>query len=157
VSGTPTLVQSRNGHQGNFELLVPLASGGLAHFFRDNDTPGFPWHGPTMILDPKTQYLDASMIQSSYGDGHDLEVIATLSSSLTFFFRDQNFQWNGPFPLAPDGPLASSGIFPGGGNPVLIQSTFGSARANFELLGIEATLTGPGPMWHAFRDNDHSC
>ncbi len=95
------------------------------------------------------------MIQSSFGDGHNLEVIATQTSSLTFFFRDQNFQWNGPFPLEPDGPLANRGIFPGGGNPVLIQSTFGSARVNFELMGIEATLTGPGPIWHAFRDNDN--
>jgi len=152
--GTPTLLQSRNGHQGNFELLVPLASGGLAHFFRDNDDPNLPWHGPTIVLDPRTQYLDATMIQSSFGDGHDLEVIGTGTSSLTFFFRDQNFQWQGPFPLAPDGALANGGIFPGGGNLALIQGAFGSAGENFELMGVEATLTGPGRIWHAFRDND---
>jgi hypothetical protein len=153
ASGTPVLLQSRNGHQGNFELLVPLASGGLAHFFRDNDAPGVPWHGPAVVLDPGTHYLDVSMIQSSFGDGHNLEVVATGTANLTFFFREQNFQWHGPFSLAPDGPLADGGLFPGGGNLALIQGAFGSA-GNFELVGIEATLSGPGRIWHAFRDND---
>jgi len=40
----PVLIQSRHGHIGNFEMVVPVASGGLAHYFRDNDAPGFPWY-----------------------------------------------------------------------------------------------------------------
>ena len=33
--GAPSITQSRWGQRGNFELAVPLASGGLAHFFAD--------------------------------------------------------------------------------------------------------------------------
>ena len=31
LAGNPVLIQSRFGAQGNFELVAPLASGGLAH------------------------------------------------------------------------------------------------------------------------------
>ena len=46
VSGVPTLIQSRCGNKGNFELLTPMASGGLAHYWRNNDDPFVPWFGP---------------------------------------------------------------------------------------------------------------
>ena len=46
VSGAPTLIQSRCGNKGNFELLTPMASGGLAHYWRNNDDPFVPWFGP---------------------------------------------------------------------------------------------------------------
>jgi hypothetical protein len=155
VTGTPQLIQSRNGHQGNFELLVPLAAGGLAHFFRDNDGQGLPWHGPTVVLSPDRHFDAAAMIESSFGDGHNLEVVAQSGQELIFFFRTftgTDFPWNGPFPFRPDG--FNDGFIGGGGNLALIQSRFGSAGINFELAGIEATFTGPGALWHAFRDND---
>jgi hypothetical protein len=34
---------------GNFELVTPLLSGGIAHFFRDNDDPNLPWSGPVVF------------------------------------------------------------------------------------------------------------
>ena len=157
VSGNPVLVQSRNGHQGNFELLVPLSSGGLAHFFRDNDAQGFPWHGPTTVLSPERHFEAVSMIESSFGDGHNLEVVAQSGQELIFFFRTftgADFPWSGPLPFRPDG--FNDGFIGGGGNLALIQSRFGSKGINFELAGIEATFTGPGALWHAFRDNDAS-
>jgi hypothetical protein len=43
VTGAPALIQSRFGHQGNFELVVPQGNR-LVHYFRDNDAGGFPWH-----------------------------------------------------------------------------------------------------------------
>ena len=49
VSGMPTLIQSRCGTKGNFELLTPMASGGLAHYWRNNDEPAIPWHGPAIF------------------------------------------------------------------------------------------------------------
>jgi hypothetical protein len=155
VSGNPVLIQSRNGHQGNFELIVPLASGGLAHFFRDNDAQGLPWHGPTAVLAPDREFDAVTMIESSFGDGHNLEVVAQSGQQLIFFFRTftgSDFPWSGPIPFLPDG--FNDGIILGGGNLALIQSRFGSAGINFELAGLEATFTGPGEPWHAFRDND---
>jgi len=155
VTGYPVLIQSRNGHQGNFELLVPLAAGGLAHFFRDNDDAALPWHGPTAVLAPQIQFDAIGMIESSFGDGHNLEVVGQSGQQLFFFFRTftgSGFPWNGPFEFRPDG--FPDGFFGGGGNLALIQSQFGSKGMNFELMGIEATLTGPGALWHAFRDND---
>lgn len=40
ASGNPVLIQSRFGSIGNFELVVPWSSGGLAFFWYDNDNPG---------------------------------------------------------------------------------------------------------------------
>jgi hypothetical protein len=52
ASGIPSLIQSFFGQQvRNFEVVVPLASGGLAHYYRDNDAPGAPWMGPNIFGD----------------------------------------------------------------------------------------------------------
>jgi len=37
VTGKPSFIQSSYGMAGNFELVVPLAEGGLAYFWRNND------------------------------------------------------------------------------------------------------------------------
>ena len=49
VSGNPSFVQATPGTygtKGNYELVVPLQSGGIAHFYRNNDDPSMPWSGP---------------------------------------------------------------------------------------------------------------
>lgn len=43
VSGNPAVMQSRFGDRGNFELLVPTQSGGVEHWWRDNDAAGDRW------------------------------------------------------------------------------------------------------------------
>jgi hypothetical protein len=43
-SGTPSLIQSNFGIKGNFELVVPMSNGGLAHYWRNNDDPELPWY-----------------------------------------------------------------------------------------------------------------
>ncbi len=45
-SGNLSLIQSTYGNKGNFELVVPLATGGLAHYSRNNDLEGLPWNEP---------------------------------------------------------------------------------------------------------------
>src|SRR5262249_12559636 len=43
------LIQSSHGTLGNYEVVAPVAAsggGGLAHWWRDNDTTGYPWNGP---------------------------------------------------------------------------------------------------------------
>ncbi len=154
ISGAPVLVQSRSGHVGNFELMCALQGGGLAHYWRDNNAPDLPWHGPSTVLSPDIVFDAVTMIQSSYGDGQNLEVIGQSGQQLYFFWRSNsadNFQWHGPYPLTFDGPP----VIMGGGNLALIESTFGSQRSNFELLGVVATLFGgQGPLYHAFRNDD---
>src|SRR5436309_3414694 len=46
AAGSPGSVQSVGMH-GNFEVVAPLTTGGLAHWWRDNGVPAEPWHGPT--------------------------------------------------------------------------------------------------------------
>ena len=72
VTGDPALIQSTFGTQGNFELVVPQGNR-LVHYFRDNDTPDFPWRksgasipgfdGPGLPAVPTA----ISLIQSNFG------------------------------------------------------------------------------------------
>ncbi|HEU5228129.1 MAG TPA: hypothetical protein VFU49_09995 [Ktedonobacteraceae bacterium] len=138
LAQNPVLIQGRFGHKGNFEMVVPLASGGAVHFFRDNDAPGFPWHYTTTF---GTGYIDAiSMIESNFGTPGNLEVVARVGSQLFAYYRDT--AWHGPFPIPTNGLVIS-------GNPVLLQSRFGH-KGNFELVSPLAS----GGMVHFFRDND---
>src|SRR4029077_6664011 len=122
-TGNPVLIQSRfaadSGH-GNFELLVPLANGGLAAYFRENNAPGVPWE-TSAICGQSAGRVDAvSMIQSNFGDPGNLEVVARVGDTLQFFFRDSGpqFIWSGPFGLIADNrPIR--GVT---GTPQLIQS-----------------------------------
>jgi hypothetical protein len=45
------MIQSTFGNKGNFELVVPIANGSLAYFWRDNDDDFLRWHGPLMFLE----------------------------------------------------------------------------------------------------------
>ena len=86
LAQNPVLIQSHYGNKGNFELVVPLASGGMAHFFRDNDAPGFPWY---YTMNFGTGYVDAiSMIESNFGIPGNLEVIVRVGSQLFAYYRD---------------------------------------------------------------------
>jgi len=142
--GNPVLIQSRFGNQGNFELLVPLGNGGLAAYWRDNDSSGLPWEGP--VIFGQGQRFDAvTMIQSNFGNPGNFEVIARSGDRLFFFFRDEALNWNGPFLLQINGVDINGGL----GNPVLIQSRFGN-QGNFELV-VPRTDTG---FDNYFRNND---
>jgi len=142
VSGNPVLIQSRFGAQGNFELVMPLAGGGLAHYWRNNDDPSLPWSALIPFGQNLGQVDAVTMIQSNFGSPGNLELIARVGDTLQFFWRDSGpaFNWNGPFQIG--GPGVS-------GNPVLIQSRFG-AQGNFELV---VPLAGGG-LAHYWRNND---
>jgi len=138
----PSLIQSRYGHNGNFDLVVPLSKGGFAHYWRDNDDPALPWYGPfnfgstTGVL-----YEAATLIQSNFGSPGNLELVARTKDQLAFFWRDSGpeFKWNGPF-------IIDRGV---AGCPCMIQSKFG-LKGNFELV-VPLTSGGLGYYW---RDND---
>ncbi|MEV0372461.1 galactose oxidase early set domain-containing protein [Streptomyces sp. NPDC050636] len=146
VSGNPVLIQSKFGDKGNFELVTPVAGGGLRHFVRDNDNPAMPWDGPFPVGTGLGTVDAVTMIQSNFGDPGNLEVVARIGPRLAHLFRDSQspFTWRGPFfPF----PLVPGGV---SGNPVLIQSKFGD-KGNFELV----TPVAGGGLRHFVRDNDN--
>ena len=139
----PSMVQSRFGVKGNFELVVPDAAGGLAFYWRNNDNPSLPWNGPTRFGQTAGQVDAVSMIQGNFGAPGNLEVVARVGDRLAFFWRDSgpSFTWNGPYFFGTPGVT---------GNPCLIQSRFG-AKGNFELVVPDAA----GGLAFYWRNNDN--
>ena len=125
VTGAPAFIQSTSGKQGNFEMVVP-EGGSLVHYWRDNDTPGLPWHqGDYLVKEPDpsealaaTTVRGAVLLQSHQGN---LEVVAWLhrkpnkagvfggggtaeTDYLASFYRDATTQkWYGPIEIMVDG------------------------------------------------------
>jgi hypothetical protein len=143
VTGNPACIQGRYGVQGNFEVVVPLAAGGLAHYWRDNDAPGLPWHGP-VVFGGSTSFDAVSLVESNFGDPGNLEVVARSGGRLLFHWRDGG-GWHGPFPMVADG-VEVAGV---SGNPAFIQSRFG-VQGNFEVVAPLAA----GGLALFWRDND---
>lgn len=98
VAGVPSMIQSNFGYRGNFEVVVPLASGGLAHYWRDNDDPHLHWYGPFMFGMNIGNVDAVSLIQSNFEEPGHLELVAQADGQLAFFWRDSgpDFRWNGP-------------------------------------------------------------
>jgi hypothetical protein len=152
------LIQSRFGSWGNYELVVPMGDH-LAHYWRDNDAVGYPWHGPTVIPGPyhgpegknrfalPIQFTAASLLQSSIGPGNlDVVSVAHITngdSHLVFYGRDAS-GWHGPATLDADGQPVT-GVT---GAPAFIQSTYG-AVGNYELV-----VPMGDHLAHYWRDND---
>src|SRR5215471_9902229 len=141
VTGTPALIQSRFGTRGNFELVAPLAGGGIVHYWRNNDLPGLPWAGGDTFGTGLGKVDALTMIQSNFGTPGNLEVIVRVADSLYGFWRDSGpaFAWHGP-------SVITNGTT---GNPVLIQSRYGF-KGNFELVSPSAS----GGVIHLWRNND---
>jgi hypothetical protein len=156
VTGNPSFVQATPGTygtKGNFELVVPLLTGGLAHFFRDNDNPSLPWNGPFNFATDQGLVSGVSLIQSNFsnqfastgvqGQGN-LAVVANIGSTLDYFFReDVTFTWSGPTTIA-------TGVT---GVPSFVQARPGTygAMGNYELV----TPLASGGLAHFYRDNDN--
>src|SRR6185503_12539363 len=112
--------------------VAPHAGGGLVHYGRDNDTPGLPWSGPT-AYGAGVGLVDAvALVQSTFGDPGNLEVIARVGPNLVHFWRESGppFAWHGPLPVPvlglPPGAVPS-------GAPAIIQGNFGGV-GNFEVV-----------------------
>jgi hypothetical protein len=141
VSGNPSFVQGRFGNKGNFEVVVPRAAGGLAHYWRNNDAPGFPWSGETAFATGLGRVNSVALIQGNFDK--NLEVVARVGTRLGHFWRRSGppWTWSGP-----------NWFFDGAaGAPGFIQGKHGS-RGNFELV----TPLAAGRMAHLWRNNDVS-
>ena len=141
VAGNPALIQGRFGSQGNFEMVVPLRDGALAHYWRDNDDPAMPWYGPVSFAGNIGNIDAVALLESNFGTPGNLEVVVRSGTNLLFFWRDSgpSFTWNGPTTI-------TGGVQ---GRPAMVQSRFGT-QANFELV---VPTTGGG-LAHFWRNND---
>jgi hypothetical protein len=131
TSGCPSLIQGRFLHPGNFELVAPLQSGGVAHYSRVNPDPALPWAGPAVFATELGPVDSVSMIQSSFtAGGHigNLEVVALSQGSLLAYWRQDlpPYTWHGPALI----PLGGVNVR---GNPSIIQGRFLSP-GNFEMV-----------------------
>jgi hypothetical protein len=141
VRGNPSMVQGLFGSRGNFELVVPLEAGGLAHYWRNNDQPGLPWNGPTVFGQSAGRADAVALLQSTFGDPGNLEVVTRYGTRLALWWRESGppWRWFGPQYFF-DGAV---------GVPGFIQSTFGRT-GNFEVV----TPFARGGVVHLWRDND---
>jgi hypothetical protein len=140
VGGNPSLIQGSEGRNRNLELVVPLASGGIAHYWRDNHGADRPWKGP-QIFALELGHVDAlTLIESSHLAEGGLEVIARKGGDLAHYWRplQDPGHWEGP-------TLVFTGAT---GIPSLIQSR-DDAPGSFEVL----TPLEVGGMAHLWRDN----
>jgi hypothetical protein len=148
VSGKPSLQQSTYGTIGNFELVVPLAEGGLAYYWRNNDDESLPWEGPVKFGAEAGRLDGVSLIQGDFGPAGNLELVATDLGGhhLMHFWRDSGsaLGWYGPTQISEKSlvPVFS-------GSPAMIWSNFG-CRGNFDLV-VPRTEGGFSYYW---RDND---
>jgi hypothetical protein len=116
-----SMIQSNFGTLGNLEIVATDLGGfRLMHFWRDSG-PFFDWHGPLDIAKEHRSSVysgNPAMIQTTFGDRGNLEMVARSDDKLAFFWRDADLEskWNGP-------EIIAKGVT---GTPALIQSTFGN-------------------------------
>ena len=148
ISGKPSFLQSTYGKMGNFELVVPLASGGLAYYWRDNDDKRLLWHGPVKFGIEAGQIEGLSLIQGNFGEKGNLELVATDLGGhhLMHFWRDSGPDpfWYGPSLISEESLVP---IFSGG--PSMIWSDSG-CRGNFDLV----VPLAKGGFSYYWRNND---
>jgi hypothetical protein len=143
--GSGFAIQGQFGSKGNFEVVAPLQSVRLAHFWRDNDAPSLPWQGPT-TFGSNDHYHPVALIQSNFstagGGPGNLEVVARTHNRLDHYWREDvdPFPWHGPFAIP-----GATGVQ----GPALIQGHFGS-KGNFEVVAARLA----GRLAHFWRDND---
>lgn len=77
VSGCPALIQSNWGTRGNFEVLLPIAAGGMASYYRNNDSATPAWTANGTVGSTRA-VAAATLIQGQYGTKGNFEVAAIL-------------------------------------------------------------------------------
>ena len=112
-AGMPSMIWSTYGKRGNFDLVVPLANGGMAHYWRDNDNETLPWNGPEIFGREAGMIYGVSLIQSNFGEQGNLELVAVDvgGKNLMHFWRDSgpSFDWHGPNKISKD--ISCSSVF----------------------------------------------
>ncbi|MFH1070836.1 MAG: serine hydrolase [Candidatus Glassbacteria bacterium] len=134
------MIQSLFGNKMNFEIVLPdILGNGLVHCWRDNDG-GREWIGPSRFAQGIRVDGVPCLIQSTFDDPGNLEVVARVGARLAHFWRHSGtLLWSGPTYFATS--CAQS--------PAFIQSRFGN-RGNFEVV----VPLSPKGVAHYWRKND---
>ncbi|KAL1914461.1 uncharacterized protein VTP21DRAFT_8844 [Calcarisporiella thermophila] len=134
ASGSPAMVPNKPGR--DFELVVPLSSGGIGHYYR-NDLAGNKWFGP-VVFGKDFDYVNAvTLIKVNDNTPGELEVIARVGDTLHhFWYEDGGWHYD---------KQIATGVR---GQPSLIQSSIGR-EGNFELV----SPLQEGGLAHWYRDN----
>ncbi|HEX6370092.1 MAG TPA: galactose oxidase-like domain-containing protein [Longimicrobium sp.] len=145
VAGAPALIEGTWGaapsRPGNFELVSPLAAGGLGHWWRSNDASQ-AWSGPAPF---GAGAVDAvGLVQGNFGSPGNLEVVARVGARLEHYYRDSaTFAWKGPTRFYTE--------------PKCDGAAAGECRVPYEsgIVAIHAALLRTGSVvLFAFADND---
>jgi hypothetical protein len=91
TAGNPVLIESSFPGARNFEVIVPSATSGLIHFYRNNQAFGTPWSGPRPFATNLGKVDAVAMMQSTF-QGH-LEVVCRIADRLYQLFRDASGTW----------------------------------------------------------------
>lgn len=110
---SPAFIQGRWGGRGNYEVVAPLAAGGMGHWWRDNDHPDLPWYGPSTFGWEAAGASEAGgpgpvgAVAMVHGRASDnLELVARVGSRLQHWWRDGLGSWH----RGPDIGLGASGV-----------------------------------------------
>jgi hypothetical protein len=136
AAGPPAFIQSRFGHRGNFEVIVPRPGGGLSHFWRDND--GIPiWHTAQPPATTGT-WSGVGLSHTSFGN---LAAVGVRNGILNFLWQEEP---GGSWSIH---PITIAQVVCG--RPAFVQSSNG-VRGNFEVVVAKAA----GRLAHYWRNND---
>jgi hypothetical protein len=68
--------------------VTPLSTGGLAHIWRNNGSPSYPWSAGAEFAQSQGSIAAASLIEGNFGSPGNLEVAARAGSGLSLMYRD---------------------------------------------------------------------
>jgi Domain of unknown function (DUF1929)/Glyoxal oxidase N-terminus len=143
IVGAPAFIQSQHGGKGDFEVVAPVAGGGLAHWWRDNDAPDTPWHSPTFFGSGNVSAV-ALLQNTALGSIGNLEVVATVGPHLQHYWRENGGSWTW------HGPLTFGSLHSNPSSEGECTIPFGSG-----IVGIHAALLHTGKLvLFAYSDFD---
>lgn len=163
VAGPGSIIQSdykRSGGHGNFEVIVPLTNPDrtmdLWHFYHDNSDITLSWQRGQMIASHVAGA--GSIIQSSFGNGAhgNFEVVVPLYTvnghiELWHFWRDNSSPartWHRGLRVTGEDDIV-------GGPGAIIQSDYGGAHGNFEVVVPLIVQGSAMELWHFSHDNSN--
>ena len=143
TAGQPGFLQSSFGQPGNFEVVVRVANGQLAHWWRTNASP-YTW-AESARFGANIAYSGPTLVQSHYKAPGNLELVAVRTDGcMQHFWRDDigGTGWHA-------GVTFGAGI---ASPPVMIEGQYGATDEN-AVGNFELCVAHGGQVEHWWRNN----